>query len=66
MSLSRITPKFLTDLTGSKNLPEMEIEDEDNLEHCIEHQFTALYRAPIFINSVLDGFRYRQLFVNQV
>ena len=30
----KITPKFLTELAGSKNLPAKEIEDEDNLERC--------------------------------
>ena len=58
MSVSKITPKFLTELTGSKNLLAIEIEDEDNLERCIG--------VPIKIYSVLDGFRHRRLLVNQV
>ena len=35
MSVSKITPRFLTELTGSENLLAIEIEDEDNLERCI-------------------------------
>ena len=33
-SVSKITPKFLTELAGSKNLPATEIIDENNLECC--------------------------------
>ena len=61
MSVSKITPKFLTELAGSKGLvvvvvvvvvlyfylPAIEIKDEDNLERCIG--------VPIIIYSVLDG-----------
>ena len=57
MSVSKITHKFLTELTGFKNLLAIEIEDEDNLEHCIG--------VPIIIYSVLDGFRHRRLLVNK-
>ena len=35
MSVSKITPKFLTELTGSKNLLAIELEDENYLERCI-------------------------------
>ena len=31
MSVSKITPKFLTELAGSKDLPAIKIEDENNL-----------------------------------
>ena len=58
MSVSKITPKFLTELTGFKNLLLIEIEDEDTLEHCIG--------VPILIYSVLDGLRHRRLLVNEV
>ena len=58
MSVSKITPKFLTELAGSKNLPAIEKEDENNLEHCIGE--------PIIIYSVLDGVRHNRLFVFQV
>ena len=57
-SVSKIIPKFLTKLTGSKNLLAIEIEDDDNLERCIG--------VRIIIYSVLDGFRDRRLLVNQV
>ena len=58
MSVSKITPKFLTELTGFKNLILIEIEDEDNLEYCIG--------VPIIIYSVLDRFRHSRLLVNEV
>ena len=51
ISVSKITPKFLTELTGFKNQVAIEIEDEDNLERCIG--------VPIIIYSVLDGFIHR-------
>ena len=35
LSVSKVTPKFLTELTDSKNLLAIEIEDEDNLERSI-------------------------------
>jgi len=35
MSVSKITPKFLTELSGSKNWPTIEIKDKDYLERCI-------------------------------
>ena len=35
MSVSKITPKYLTELTGSKNSLAIDIEYEDNLERCI-------------------------------
>ena len=57
-SVSKIIPKFLTELTGSKHLFAIEIEDDDNLERCID--------VPIIIYSVLDGLRHRRLLVNQV
>ena len=57
-SVSKIIPKFLTELTGSKNLLAIEIEGDDNLERCIG--------LPIIIYSVFDGFRHRRLLVNQV
>ena len=43
MSVSKITPKFLTVLTGSKNLLAMEIEDEVNLERYIGVNFLFFY-----------------------
>ena len=33
-SVSKIIPKFFTELTGSKNLLAIEIEDDDILEQC--------------------------------
>ena len=33
-SVSKIIPKFLTELAGFKDLPAIQIEDDDNLEHC--------------------------------
>ena len=50
MSVSKITPKFLTKLAGSKNFPTVKIEDEYNLERCIG--------VPIIIYSDLGGFRH--------
>ena len=58
MWVSKITHKFLSGIAGSKKLPAIEKEDGDNLECCVG--------VPIIIYSVLDRFRHRRLFLNQV